>query len=74
MALTVQNHGIIYLQEKGQEPKESDRFRSALTKKTAEYAEETLSPHFGSLIQFVKEAENMVQGNHTQLLAKEEGI
>ncbi|XP_021948415.1 vacuolar protein sorting-associated protein 52 homolog [Folsomia candida] len=58
--------------EKGQEPKESDRFRVSLNKKTAEYAEETLSPHFGTLIQFVREAENMIQGNHSQLLAKEE--
>jgi hypothetical protein len=60
------------LQEKGQEPKESDRFRSALSKKTGEYAEEILSPHFGVLIQFVKEAENMISGNHSELLAKEE--
>jgi hypothetical protein len=59
--------------EKGQEPKESDRFRTALSSRTTEYAEEILSPHFGGLIQFVKEAEHLIQAgqNQTKLQDKE---
>lgn len=62
------------MQEKGQEPKESDRFKTALSAKTSEYAEEILSPHFGGLIQFVKEAENHLQKENGDVIANDEGI
>lgn len=61
------------LQEKGQEPKETDRFKTALASKTGEYAEEILSPHFGGMIQFVKEAENLLQKEKGDVIASDEG-
>jgi len=39
----------------------------------SEYAEEILSPHFGELIQFVKEAERELQGETAKNIQSEEG-
>lgn len=60
-------------QQKGLEPKESDKFRSGLMATNSEYAEEILSPHFGDLIQFVKEAERELQAENVKGVLSEEG-
>lgn len=44
-----------------------------LDARTSEYAEEILSPHFGELIQFVKEAERKLQSGEVKLIQHEEG-
>ena len=55
------------------EPKESDRFRAGLSSTSSEFAEEILSPHFGDLIQFVKEAERSIQTGQAKKVQDEEG-
>ena len=40
--------------------------------RTAEYVEETLSPHFGGLMQFVRDAEAMVERGDSEALKREE--
>jgi len=45
-----------------------------LSAKTSEYAEEILSPHFGVMIQFVKEVENYSkEEQQSNMIEKEEG-
>ncbi|XP_043239477.1 vacuolar protein sorting-associated protein 52 homolog isoform X3 [Amphibalanus amphitrite] len=52
--------------------KESETFRELLAVRTAEYVEETLSPHFGGLMQFVRDAEAMVERGDAEALKREE--
>ena len=52
--------------------KESESFRELLAVRTAEYVEETLSPHFGALMQFVRDAEAMVERGDSEALKREE--
>jgi hypothetical protein len=41
--------------------KEAESFREHLNSRSAEYVEEILSPHFGGILQFVKEGEALVE-------------
>jgi hypothetical protein len=41
--------------------KEAESFREQLNTRSAEYVEEILSPHFGGIMQFVKEGEALVE-------------
>jgi len=41
--------------------KEAESFRGHLNTKSTEYVEEILSPHFGGILQFVKEGETLVE-------------
>lgn len=41
--------------------KEAEAFREQLTNRSSEYVEEILAPHFGGMIQFIKECEQMVE-------------
>ena len=41
--------------------KEAESFRGYLNNKSEEYVEEILSPHFGGILQFVKEGEALVE-------------
>jgi hypothetical protein len=41
--------------------KEAESFREQLNAKSAEYVEQILSPHFGGILQFVKEGEVLVE-------------
>lgn len=41
--------------------KEAEAFREQLTNRSTEYVEEILAPHFGGMIQFIKECEQMVE-------------
>lgn len=43
--------------------KEAESFREQLQARSSEYVEEILSPHFGGLIQFVKEGEQILESN-----------
>ncbi|GJQ70594.1 hypothetical protein Trydic_g22990 [Trypoxylus dichotomus] len=52
--------------------KEAESFRARLSTKSAEYAEEILSPHFGEIMQFVKECEHLNEKSQTEELKKYE--
>lgn len=41
--------------------KEAEAFREQLTNRSSEYVEEILAPHFGGMIQFIKDCEQMVE-------------
>ncbi|KAI8427965.1 hypothetical protein MSG28_002279 [Choristoneura fumiferana] len=43
--------------------KEAENFRDQLQARSAEYVEEILSPHFGGMIQFVKEGELLLESD-----------
>ncbi|XP_026292867.1 vacuolar protein sorting-associated protein 52 homolog [Frankliniella occidentalis] len=52
--------------------KEGECFRELLSSRSSEYVEEILSPHFGGLMQFVKEGEALVEKNQAEELKKQE--
>lgn len=41
--------------------KEAEAFREQLTARSGEYVDEILAPHFGGIIQFVKDCELMLE-------------
>lgn len=47
--------------------KEAEAFREQLTNRSSEYVEEILAPHFGGMIQFIKECEQMVEKEQVTL-------
>ncbi|XP_050362322.1 vacuolar protein sorting-associated protein 52 homolog [Nymphalis io] len=49
--------------------KEAESFREQLQARSSEYVEEILSPHFGGLMQFVKEGEQLQEGGKKSELA-----
>ncbi|XP_004931003.2 vacuolar protein sorting-associated protein 52 homolog [Bombyx mori] len=49
--------------------KEAESFREQLQGRSSEYVEEILSPHFGGMIQFVKECEQLLDGDKKAELA-----
>ncbi|XP_065214394.1 vacuolar protein sorting-associated protein 52 homolog [Planococcus citri] len=53
--------------------KEVDSFRSLVDARSIEYVEEILSPHFGGIIQYVREGENLLERNLMEELKKQEG-
>ena len=54
--------------------KEAESFRARLSTKSAEYVEEILSPHFGEMMQFVRECELLNErGQFEELRKLEEG-
>ncbi|XP_065203374.1 vacuolar protein sorting-associated protein 52 homolog [Planococcus citri] len=53
--------------------KEVDTFRSLVDARSIEYVEEILSPHFGGIIQYVREGENLLERNLSEELKKQEG-
>ncbi len=52
--------------------KEAEAFREQLTNRSSEYVEEILAPHFGGMIQFIKECEQMVEKEQTEELRRQE--
>lgn len=50
--------------------KEAQSFRARLSSKSAEYVEEILSPHFGEMMQFVKECEHLIEKGQQHDLKK----
>ncbi|KOC65838.1 Vacuolar protein sorting-associated protein 52 like protein [Habropoda laboriosa] len=53
--------------------KEAESFRDQLNTRSSEYVEEILSPHFGGIIQFVKESEIMIEKGQTDDSKRQEG-
>lgn len=49
--------------------KEAESFREQLQARSSEYVEEILSPHFGGMIQFVKEGEQLLDSDKKTELA-----
>ncbi|XP_041976459.1 vacuolar protein sorting-associated protein 52 homolog [Aricia agestis] len=49
--------------------KEAESFRDQLQARSSEYVEEILSPHFGGLMQFVKEGEQLLESDKKAELA-----
>ncbi|XP_054742475.1 vacuolar protein sorting-associated protein 52 homolog [Anastrepha obliqua] len=52
--------------------KEAESFREQLNARSAEYVEEILAPHFGGIIQFVKEFEHFFEKEEMDELRKQE--
>lgn len=52
--------------------KEAESFREQLNLRSSEYVEEILSPHFGGMIQFVKEGEALLDKGQNDQLKKQE--
>lgn len=53
--------------------KEVDTFRSIVDARSVEYVDEILSPHFGGVIQYVKEGETLLERDMLDELKKQEG-
>lgn len=52
--------------------KEAESFKARLSAKSAEYVEEILSPHFGEMMQFVKECEHLMERGQQEDVKKYE--
>jgi hypothetical protein len=52
--------------------KEAECFREQLNARSAEYVEQILSPHFGGILQFVKEGEALVENRQADELKNHE--
>ncbi|XP_056012755.1 vacuolar protein sorting-associated protein 52 homolog isoform X3 [Ostrea edulis] len=55
-----------------EESKESESFKELLTARTQEFIEEVLSPHFGGMISFVKDCENIIERAGVEALRPDE--
>ncbi|XP_033219439.1 vacuolar protein sorting-associated protein 52 homolog isoform X2 [Belonocnema kinseyi] len=53
--------------------KEAESFREQLNARSSEYVEEVLSPHFGSIMQLVKESEASIEKGQTEDGKRQEG-
>lgn len=62
----------VLVERKGDNSKEAESFRSLLSLRSSEYVEEILSPHFGGIIQFVKEGEILLEKGQAEELKKQE--
>ncbi len=52
--------------------KESEAFKELLTARTQEFIEEILSPYFGGMMTFVKEAESVIERGEAEKLKNHE--
>lgn len=52
--------------------KEAQVFRELLANRSAEYVEEILAPHFGGMIQFVKECEQLIEKQQHEEVRRQE--
>lgn len=52
--------------------KEAESFREQLNARSSEYVEEILAPHFGGIIQFVKECEQLIEKEQHEEYARQE--
>lgn len=53
--------------------KEAESFREQLNARSSEFVEEVLSPHFGGIIQLVKESEALIEKGQADDLKRQEG-
>lgn len=64
----------IVLQERTRDnSKEAESFREQLNARSSEYVEEVLSPHFGGIIQLVKETESLSDKAQADYFKQHEG-
>lgn len=52
--------------------KEAEAFREQLNARSTEYVDEILAPHFGGIIQFVKECEQLIEKDQTEEYRRQE--
>merc|ERR1712142_251054 len=75
LIFVINNYDIVLsiLSEKTNgESKEAESFRTQFNTRSNEYVEEVLTPHFGDLIEFVKEAESLVERKEMERLKSQE--
>ena len=64
LIFVINNYDVIlsiFSERTSGESKEGEAFRVQFNKRSSEYVEEVLMPHFGDLIAFLKEAEALVE-------------
>lgn len=67
------SHELIFLQERTtDDSKESESFKELLAARTQEFIEEILTPHFGGMMTFVKEAELLQERGQLDALKNQE--
>lgn len=62
----------IFMERTRDNSKEAVFFREQLSARSAEYAEEILSPHFGGIMQCVKECETLIENGQTSKVKEQE--
>lgn len=62
----------IFMERTRDNSKEAVCFREQLSARSAEYAEEILSPHFGGIMQCVKECETLVESGQANKVKEQE--
>ncbi|XP_056012756.1 vacuolar protein sorting-associated protein 52 homolog isoform X4 [Ostrea edulis] len=62
----------VLMERTTEESKESESFKELLTARTQEFIEEVLSPHFGGMISFVKDCENIIERAGVEALRPDE--
>nr|CAB3267647.1 vacuolar protein sorting-associated protein 52 homolog [Phallusia mammillata] len=60
----------VLMERTAEESKESDSFQQLLNSRTQEYVEEILAPHFGGMMAFVKECENVIESGQSDKLRR----
>lgn len=76
LVFLINNYDLILrvLMERTRETsKEAESFRELLNARSSEFIEEVLSPHFGSIIQLVKESEALSEKGQADDLKRQEG-
>ena len=64
---------LLFLQERSSEDsKEAEAFQDLLTARTQEFVEELLVPHFGGMITFVRDCENLQEKGQLDTLRDQE--
>lgn len=63
----------VLVERTSEDSKEAEVFRDLLTARTQEFVEEVLVPHFGGMITFVKDCENLVEKGQLDSLPSQEG-
>lgn len=66
---------FILLQERTKDhSNETEAFKDQLATRSNEYVEEILSPHFGGIMQFVRDGESMLEKEQHEELQKQESL
>lgn len=72
LAKSSHGHNVCVQEHTRDNSKEAESFREQLNTRSAEYVEEILSPHFGGILQFVKEGEALVEKGQAEELKHHE--
>ncbi|PVD21732.1 hypothetical protein C0Q70_17532 [Pomacea canaliculata] len=62
----------VLVERTSEDSKEAEVIRDLLTARTGEYVEEVLAPHFGGMITFVRDCENLVDKGQLDTFANQE--